>query len=361
METPFRCDIIIPVWNELEHTRACIESIGRHTGIPYRLIVVDNASDAPTASYLGRLDTSPDRSVTLVRNGTNLGFVKAVNQGLRLAEAPYLCILNNDTVVFAGWLEEMIALAEADETIAMVNPSSNTSGEVPPAGMPAEAYAASLRRHAGETQELSNCRGFCMLLRRAVVERAGFFDEAYDLGYFEETDYSRKISRLGFRIVRAKGAYVHHAERASFKRLDRADALFGRNERIFNERWGRPVRVGLFVDRAGEEACVIALVAEILRRAGRVHLFLKRGLSGPAAPDHFDLRIKELPAFAYWAAAAYELIRRKRKKGIDVAVALDRRAGAFLASLAFAHGARILVRPSRETLLAVMQEKERVF
>ena len=50
-----KCDIIIPVWNERELTIKCIESIKRNTLLPYRIILIDNASDTETASYLKEL------------------------------------------------------------------------------------------------------------------------------------------------------------------------------------------------------------------------------------------------------------------------------------------------------------------
>ena len=52
------CDIIIPIWNQLECTTRCIESIGRNTKTPYRLILIDNASDKETRDYLERLKLS---------------------------------------------------------------------------------------------------------------------------------------------------------------------------------------------------------------------------------------------------------------------------------------------------------------
>ena len=107
------CDIIIPVWNELDATAECINSIVKHTHYPYRLVIIDNASDAPTRDYLRSLRDRKEINLELIRNERNLGFVKAVNQGIVLSDAPYLCIMNNDTVATAGWLEVMINAMES--------------------------------------------------------------------------------------------------------------------------------------------------------------------------------------------------------------------------------------------------------
>ena len=124
-----RCDIIIPVWNELETTRKCVDSLVKNTGYPFKLIVVDNASDRETAFYLAALKTRADISADLIRNNENFGFAKAVNQGIAASDAPYVCIMNNDTIVSAGWLEEMMNVMAAHSEIGILNPSSNTSGQ----------------------------------------------------------------------------------------------------------------------------------------------------------------------------------------------------------------------------------------
>ena len=98
------CDIIIPVFDQLELTGRCLESIKARTGSPYRLILIDNASAGGTRDFLEGFRAS-NSNVTLIRNEENLGWVKAINQGMRLSTAPYVCIMNNDTVVRSdGWL-----------------------------------------------------------------------------------------------------------------------------------------------------------------------------------------------------------------------------------------------------------------
>ncbi len=50
-----KCDIIIPVWNQLSFTRDCIDSIVKNTSGEYGIIIVDNASDEETKKYLEAL------------------------------------------------------------------------------------------------------------------------------------------------------------------------------------------------------------------------------------------------------------------------------------------------------------------
>lgn len=62
-----KCDIIIPVWNQLEFTKRCIESIRKNTRFPYRLIIIDNNSEPPTKNYLSGIADRHD-DVLLIRN-----------------------------------------------------------------------------------------------------------------------------------------------------------------------------------------------------------------------------------------------------------------------------------------------------
>ena len=116
------CDIVIPVWNQLEYTKECLISLFKSTSLPFRLVVVDNASDTRTAQYLDSVKEKNPEQVSLIRNSENLGWDKAVNQGLLYSGSSYACAMNNDTVVYPGWLSEMVGVAEKDESIGVVNP-----------------------------------------------------------------------------------------------------------------------------------------------------------------------------------------------------------------------------------------------
>jgi O-antigen biosynthesis protein len=105
--------IIIPCWNQLEFTRHCIAALTHHTRAPWELIVVNNGSTDATADYLAGVQDAASEPVTVIANATNRGFPAAINQGLRVASGEYFVLLNNDVVVTDGWLDQLIALAEA--------------------------------------------------------------------------------------------------------------------------------------------------------------------------------------------------------------------------------------------------------
>jgi len=235
MDKDLKCDIIIPIWNNLEFTRECVESVMRNTDRPYRLILVDNASDKETAVFLQGLAERPD--VKLIRNDENRGFVKAANQGLRMSDAPFVCVLNNDIVAAPGWLGAMIDFAEEHHDIGLINPQCDGHGE-----QPIETYARTLAGFKGEYMEMNQCQGFCMLMRREVIDKIGYMDEEYGIGGFDDTDYSMRAHLAGYRCAAIRDAYVYHRQHASFNKSGDREEWVKRNEKIFYEKWGKPLR-----------------------------------------------------------------------------------------------------------------------
>lgn len=237
-----KCQIIIIVWNQFAVTKACLDSVILKTKIPFEIILIDNASKEKTASFLEDFSLRYKDKVRLIRNDENLGFIKAANQGLDYAKADFVCLLNNDTVVTEGWLGELVAAAGENSQIGLLNPSSNTVGQKADLNR-IEAFAASLRAYHGQFEEMAVVSGFCMLMRREVIEKVGNLDEAYGMGNFEDTDYSRRAVDAGFLCGRALASYVYHREGTSFFKIRNYDADFRKNQELFYSRWGKPRRV----------------------------------------------------------------------------------------------------------------------
>ena len=171
------CDIVIPIWNQPELTQRCLESITACTAEPVRLLLIDNGSEPPTRDLLDRFRAEGRIPTEILRNTANLGFIKAVNQGIRSARAPWVCLLNNDTLVTQSWLTELLKVAQADPRIGLVNPTSNSLG-FQPGKLSPEEYAAGLRRESGRWTELSIALGFCLHAQRrswATTTSNGFF------------------------------------------------------------------------------------------------------------------------------------------------------------------------------------------
>ncbi len=355
-----KCDIIIPVWNQLEVTRECVDSILKNTDYPYKLIIIDNASDEPTRGYLLSLEGHSGLDLLLIRNDKNLGFVKAVNQGIAASDAPYLCIMNNDTIAASGWLGEMIKVKETNPSIGLLNPSSNTSGQFP-VNRSIEDYAETLKQCRGQIQELYTCRGFCMIVTRDVIKRVGLLDEIYRVGYFDDTDYCKRAQKLGYKTARAKASYVYHRENVSFKTLKNNKDLFSDNERIFFKRWGRHVRVGYFVDRPSSAGKVDNIATNVARNGHQIAVFLRKPLEWPVVIDHFDIRRVDLGPLFFNLTSICKILKRKKKKKLEILLTDNKLFGEMLNMTKSLHRADVIIDPDTEAVLKLLEEKSKIF
>lgn len=242
-----RTSIVIPCHNELSYTRLCVESLLAHTPESVELIFVDNGSTDGTPAYLDSLARDlPD--VRILRNPTNRGFAAACNRGIAAATGAFILLLNNDTVVTRGWLARLLAAATIDEMIGLVGPRSNCVAgpqvvENAPCGEDLAAmhrFAADFAlRNAGEGHEADFAIGFCLLIKRAVVDRIGGFDTRFGLGNFEDTDFCLRARAAGFRVWICDDVFIHHFGSRTFRGagID-FKRLMKENEARFRAKWG---------------------------------------------------------------------------------------------------------------------------
>ena len=333
-----RCDIIIPVWNQLEVTKDCVASIVRNTDHPFRLVIIDNAGDTGTKRYLESLKGDKRLAAILIANEKNLGFVRAANQGINSSDAPYLCILNNDTLVMKNWLSEMIKIAGSDKDIGIVNPSSNNLGQRPEKGEPLELYAERISGEAGKYVELGAAIGFCMLIKRDVIKKIGLFDEIYGMGNFEDTDFSRRAVKEGFKCVRACGAYVYHRENTSFNKVKAYEEDFKRNKEIYEFRWGKSRRIA-YVLNGIDENVLKRLGAEAIKavKGGNRVWYYSRGAVN--IPSHSSIISERIDDKNFYLKAVIRILTKKKK--FDEIFVGEGRLGRILEKLSFIHKAKI--------------------
>ncbi|MFA5147126.1 MAG: glycosyltransferase family 2 protein [Candidatus Omnitrophota bacterium] len=375
-----RCDIIIPIWGQLDLTRECIERIFDTTRYPYRLILIDNASEDDTKKYLeGLRRERPD--IVLVRNEHNLGFVKAVNQGLRLSDGQYVCVLNNDTIPATGWLESMAAFAQTHGDVGLINPQCDGHMD-----KTIELHAEELRSHRGEYMEMNQCQGFCMLIKREVIEKIGYLDESFGIGGFDDTDYSMRAHMAGYRSVSIKDAYVYHRLHGSFNKSGDREEWVRRNQKIYYDKWGKHKRIavaaGIDPSDAGSVTNLVMFAYGLAREWSWVHIWLNtrrgkgkaveaiaRSCADNKLPPHQNIRIDhlDLPETLFRVVVFGKLLERMRKrmrdKRFDMVVASDR-AVAKMAS-AFARAVNISFTEScadwqkrgRETALSIGRKR----
>lgn len=338
------CDIVVPIWNQRERTQRCLESVLAHTGLPVRLILIDNGSDPPARGWLQEFAARSAVPIQLIQNSENLGFIKAVNQGIRASRSPWICLLNNDTIVAPRWLPEMIQVAESDPTIGLVNPTSNSLG-YPSQGRSPEEIGRRLAGQRGQSAPLSTALGFCLLARRAIFDRIGLLDEQFGMGNFDDNDLTLRVRQAGLRPVRALAAYVYHEEKVSFKKLTGWKKDFEKNRIRFEQKWGRPLRI------LWGPAVPAVLSLETLAGAGHWVCVVGPRNAGPGPRvEHAQVDYPAYPDRCWRSRATWRLIT-KRKKPFDLVVSHDPAWSRWIHRLQIFHRARLLNNPTESELL----------
>ena len=240
-------DIIVPVYNGYDDLQLCIPSVKKHTDLKkHRLILINDCSpDERIAPYL---DSLADENILILHNEKNLGFSGNVNKGMQLSEDRDVLLLNSDTIVTEGWIEKIAACAYMDDSTGTVTPLSNSATlcSVPvmcqdnpiPEGQTVDSYAAliercSLKRYPRITVAV----GFCMFIKRVLIEDIGYFDAAtFGRGYGEENDFCNRAEQAGYHHLLCDDTFVYHKGTASFD-TEEKQKLLKSHEAILNERY----------------------------------------------------------------------------------------------------------------------------
>jgi GT2 family glycosyltransferase len=253
--------VVIPTFNRVEFTARCLQALSENTPPElYEVVIVDNASTDGTADLLSALEGD----VTVIRNDTNLGFARACNQGASAASGRYLLFLNNDTEPFRGWLEPLVALAEAEGEIGAVGSRLLfPDGTLQHAGVDivddrrhGGAAVAGMHRHyrrpgdylaALDRVDVQVVTGAVMLVRRSAFAEVDGFDEGYWNGY-EDIDLCLSLRDAGWRVVYEPASILlHHESVSGPERFAKVDANV---ERLVT-RWKGRVLPDLIIESDG--------------------------------------------------------------------------------------------------------------
>ena len=364
------CDLVLLSWNHLEETRPCLESLLETTRVPCRLLIVDNGSEPDVRNFLSVVKPrGAIKDVQLLQNETNEGFPRGMNRGIQASTSQYVCLLNNDLRFAVGWMREMMRVAEANPTVGVINPTSSTFGNYPPRGMSLQAYADSLLARSGRFVEVGMCIGFCMLIKREVLDKVGGLSEEVERIFFEDEDFCMRAQRAGYRSVVAEAAYVYHAEHKTVQKMPEREGLFSRNRKWCEEKWGRRLRVAWprfapVIPGSPELRAFLDRVVAVVRERTLVYVYapIPEGMTGPALFEsvglvpHADVHWRAVPEpVAALASAGY--ILKRRKKRFDIITAPQPAWGRSLRSLRWLHQAGVVAQDDEAALRVQMKRR----
>ncbi len=249
-QVPWRLEkkvsVVILAINQLEYTRKCIVSLQQNCRQPLEIILVDNGSTDGSEAYFRSI-----AGAKVIRNEVNVGVAAGWNQGVALATGDYVFILNNDTIVSAGCVENLVRCAEQHPPLGMVVPRCNEVGGPQRLDGFSSKDPKEIIEEAGKIQtinalscwEFPRLKGVAMLIPRVVLQQVGPFDEQFGIGNFEDDDYCYRLKNHGYQLFIADDAFLYHYGSVSFKgeKIDR-DQLILENQAKFRRKWANGFR-----------------------------------------------------------------------------------------------------------------------
>ncbi len=262
-----RISVVIVNYNVKEYLTQALHSLQRALQyIPHEIIVVDNASVDGSVPYLRQ--HFPD--ITLIANKENVGFARANNQALQLCRGEYVVLINPDTVVQEDTFTKLLEFFEQQPdasaaTCKIINPDGTFSIDcrhsIP---TPSIAFwkVTGLSRlfpqsrlfgkynltylDPNEIYQVPAISGSFMMIKRAVLEKTGFFDEQFFM-YCEDIDLCHRINQNGFKIYYVPTTQIIHYKGES-TRKENLDYIvtFSRSLYQFFKKYYEPGSLVLF-------------------------------------------------------------------------------------------------------------------
>lgn len=212
--------IITLNWNGYNDTSELLESLKKINSPEFRVLVVDNNSTGDDAN---KLEKNYNGFINLIQCDSNLGFAGGNNIGIKQAlneNADYILLINNDTIVEPDFLNVLIDKILYEKDIGIVAPKINYYNK------PEKVWSAGGKikkiRSSGfaigdidESKIIADDRyvdfvsGCCMLIKKEVFQKVGFFDKNFFL-YVEDTDFCYRVRKSGFKILLAHSSKIYH-------------------------------------------------------------------------------------------------------------------------------------------------------
>ena len=207
--------VIIPNYNGKKFMEDCMEGLQSQGSQDFHVLFVDNGSTDGSVEFVR--ERYPELEILALDK--NYGFSRAVNEGIQASKTPYVILLNNDTQVYPGYVEALVAALDTNpkafsvsaKMIQMYNPGliDDAGDQYTVLGWAFQrGVAHSVKRYTKPAQVFSACGG-AAAYRRRVFEQIGYFDEKH-FAYLEDLDVGYRARLWGWQNLYAPEALVKH-------------------------------------------------------------------------------------------------------------------------------------------------------
>lgn len=238
-----KVSIIILNWNRKEDTLACMRSlkVSSVKDFEMKVVVVDNGStdgsQLAIAKFIEQTKATNKRKWKLIELEKNFGFVEGNNIGSRYAfdtGADYVILLNDDTIVEKNCISKLIKFANKRKDAGLISPKIYfaegfefhkdrykkedlgkviwyAGGDIDWNNIYGSNHGVDEvdKGQHDKIKEIDFATGCCLLIKKEVVDKIGLLDKKY-FAYYEDSDYSQKARRAGWKVLYYPAAYLWH-------------------------------------------------------------------------------------------------------------------------------------------------------
>jgi GT2 family glycosyltransferase len=207
--------VVVVNWNRKDLLRACLLSLGRQTGVPFEIIVVDNGSTDGSADL-----AENEFGARVVRNAENRGFCAANNQGIARAKGDFIALLNNDAEAEPGWLAALHDACSRAPDVGMAASKVlvwEEPGRIDKVGHLIFPDGQNRGRGSGtldqgqfeKEEEVLWPDGCAAMYRKSMLDQIGGFDEDF-FAYGDDAELGLRARIAGWKCIYTPRAVVRH-------------------------------------------------------------------------------------------------------------------------------------------------------
>ena len=245
------CSIVLVGWNNKAYLEPCLDSLYRadmHNS--FDVVVVDNGSTDGSQEML----RARFPEVRIIQNQSNVGLARACNQGIEATNAPFILLLNNDTIVNREALDGMIDyMADRPDAGAvggkLLNEDGSVQAEYSNFSSLSEEFLIATRigellwpgypshHPSRQVTTVGWLSSACLLLRRTALDNIGLLDESYFI-YGDEADLQYRLVRNGWKVYYLPDATTLHFGGRSMDRWKRRRMVYRGKMLFYRKNYG---------------------------------------------------------------------------------------------------------------------------
>lgn len=210
--------VSLVTWNGEKFLEKCLTSLFNQSFREFTVLAIDNGSTDHSRGILSRYP------VQILANNHNLGFAAGHNQGIGLAQTPYILILNQDIILEPNFLAELVSVLDSQPRVASVGGKllrAQAPHIIDTTGLLKFNSGQVIDRGADEkdtnqynkSEQVFGISGAAVLYRKSALEDCKTNNEYFDQDFFsykEDVDLAWRLKNAGWQAIYQPQAIGYH-------------------------------------------------------------------------------------------------------------------------------------------------------